>query len=559
VTTAKPTARGREANPWLVLLVLCLGFFMIMLDTTIVNIALPAMLEGLDSSLDQIVWVVNAYLLSYATLLITGGRLGDIFGPRNLFVIGLVVFVGASVACGLSDTATQMITARVIQGVGGALLTPQTLAIVNSVFPQEKRGAAMGVWSAVIGTSTIAGPTLGGVLVDQASWRWIFYVNVPVGLIALVGTFLYVPDIRPGRSHRLDVPGVLLASAGLFLVVFGLVEGQRYDWGACWGPVTIWEIIGGGVVVLAGFVLFERRPAEPLLPLALFRNRVYSVMNWVQALVAFGILGIYLPVILFLQSVVGMSAVHAGLTLAPWSVATILAAPMAGRLADRYGGKWVLAIGLVLFGGGIALMIPSIHPGAGVPDFLLPGVVAGAGLGLSMAPMTAEAMREIQPQQVGAASGMFNAVRQVGSVIGSSVVGAVLQQQLATHLRDQAAHRTAALQGVPAGTKAQFLHGYADAGSGGLQVAPGQDGGVALPKGLPADVAARLQQTAHDIFVHGYVDAVKPTIAVPAAVVLLGALSATLTPGRRARSTEDGGAAAPAAPPRTAAVGEQGA
>ena len=557
MTTVRPTARGREANPWLVLLVLCLGFFMIMLDTTIVNIALPAMLKGLGSSLDQIVWVVNAYLLSYATLLITGGRLGDIFGPRNLFVVGLVVFVGASTACGLSGTATQMIIARVIQGIGGALLTPQTLAIVNTVFPQEKRGAAMGVWSAVIGSSTIAGPTLGGVLVDQASWRWIFYVNVPVGLVTLVGTFLFVPDIRPGRSHRLDVPGVLLASVGLVLVVFGLVEGQRYDWGACWGAITIWEIIAGGVAVLALFVLYERRPAEPLLPLALFRNRVYSAMNWVQALVAFGILGIYLPVILFLQSVLGMSAVHAGLTLAPWSVATIVAAPVAGRLADRYGGTWVLAGGLVLFGGGIALMIPSIRLGAGVPDFLLPGIVAGAGLGLSMAPMTAEAMRGIQPQQVGAASGMFNAVRQVGSVIGSSVVGAVLQHQLTAHLGDQAAHRTAALQGVPDDVKARFLHGYADAGSGGLDVAPGQDGGVPLPKGLPAQVAGRLQEAAHEIFVHGYMDAVKPTIAVPAAVVLAGALSAALAPGRRAKDRDGGQAAPPRQEP--APVGDQGA
>ncbi|WP_051950833.1 DHA2 family efflux MFS transporter permease subunit [Actinacidiphila yeochonensis] len=556
MTTVKTTARGREANPWLVLLVLCLGFFMIMLDTTIVNIALPAMLDGLGSSLDQIVWVVNAYLLSYATLLITGGRLGDIFGPRNLFVVGLVVFTGASVACGLSDTATQMITARVIQGIGGALLTPQTLAIVNSVFPQEKRGAAMGVWSAVIGSSTIAGPTLGGVLVDQASWRWIFYVNVPVGLLALVGTFLYVPDIRPGRSHRLDVTGVLLASAGLFLIVFGLVEGQRYDWGACWGPVTIWEIIGAGAAVLIAFVLYERRPAEPLLPLALFRNRVYSVMNGVQALVAFGILGIYLPVILFLQSVVGMSAIHAGLTLAPWSLATIFAAPMAGRLADRYGGKWVLASGLLLFGGGIALMIPAIRLGAGVPEFLLPGIVAGAGLGLSMAPMTAEAMREIQPQQVGAASGMFNAVRQVGSVIGSSVVGAVLQHQLASHLASQARARTATLRGVPDGVKAQFLHGYAAAGSGGLDVAPGQDGGVPLPKGQSAGVTAELHRAAHDIFVHGYVDAVKPTIAVPAAVVLVGALCALLAPGRRAKDPAGDGTAAPAAPPEPAAVGD---
>ena len=532
MTMDTKTAGRGEANPWLVLLVLCLGFFMIMLDTTIVNIALPAMLDGLGGSLDQIVWVVNAYLLAYATLLIIGGRLGDIFGPRNLFIIGLVVFIAASIACGLSQNTTTIIVARVVQGVGGAMLTPQSLAIIGAVFPAEKRGSALGIWSAVVGLSTIAGPTVGGVLVDQASWRWIFFVNVPIGLIALVGTFLYVPDIRPGRHHKLDWTGVVLITSSLFLVVYGLVEGQRYDWGKCWGPIGIWEIIGAGAVLLVVFVRYERRPAEPLLPLSLFRNRTFSMMNVAQLLVAFGILGIYLPIVFFLESVCGMSAIKAGLTLAPWSVATIVAAPFAGRLADKYGGKYVLMTGLVMFGGGIALMIPAMHHGAGLPSFLPGGIVAGGGLGLSLAPLTAEAMREIEPHQVGAASGLLNAVRQVGSVIGSAVVGAVLQQQLAASLKDQAKVRAASLN-VPADVKEQFLHSYAGAGKGGLEVAPGQNGGVHLPTGLPADVTATLRSAAHDIFTNGYIHAVKPTLAVPAIVVGVAALSCLLVPTRR--------------------------
>jgi len=531
VTVEATTAGRRAASPWLVLVVLCLGFFMIMLDTTIVNIAIPAMLDGLGGSLDQITWVVNAYLLAYATLLITGGRLGDIWGPRNLFVVGLVTFVAASCVCGFSQTPTQLIIARVVQGIGGALLTPQTLGIINTIFPREKRGAAMGIWSACIALATLAGPTLGGVFVDELSWRWIFFVNIPIGVAALIGTYLYVPDIRPGRSHRLDFPGVALATGALFCVVFGLVEGQRYDWGRCWGPITIWEIIGLGIALLAVFVVYERRPAEPLLPLSLFRNRTYAVMVLVQALTAFGILGIYLPVILFLQSVAGMSAIKAGLTLAPWSLATMFAAPVAGRLADKYGGKYVLMGGLLLFGGGIALMIPAIELGAGVTDFLLPGIVAGAGLGLALTPLTAEAMRDIEPRQIGAASGLFNAVRQVGSVIGSAAVGAVLQSQLASSLKDQAERRAAALN-VSAEVKSQFLGGYSDIGHGGLQVAPGQNGGAVLPQGLPADVTATLGRAAQDVFFRAYVEASEPAVALPAIVIAAGFVACLLLPSR---------------------------
>src|SRR5919205_399589 len=239
-------ARART-NPWLVLLVLTSGFFMIMLDTTIVNVAIPAMSTGLNTTLDQILWVLNAYILVYAVLLITAGRLGDLYGQRNLFAIGLFVFTLASALCGLSQNAIELILARILQGVGGALLTPQTLAIITTLFPPERRGAAFGIWGAVAGVAAVAGPTLGGFIVTNWGWRWIFYVNLPIGIAALAATFLVIPDIRAGRRHRLDLLGVLLASAGLFGIVFGLIAGQRYNWGAIWGAVTIGEIIAAGV------------------------------------------------------------------------------------------------------------------------------------------------------------------------------------------------------------------------------------------------------------------------------------------------------------------------
>jgi len=328
---------AQPKNEWLVLLVLSLGFFMILLDTTIVNIAIPAMISGLHSSLDQILWVLNAYLLAYAVLLITAGRLGDFFGQRRLFALGLVIFTVASALCGLSQTGTQLILARILQGVGGAMLAPQTLSIITMIFPPERRGAAFGIWGAVAGVATVTGPTLGGFLVTYINWRWIFFVNVPVGIIALAGAFLVVPDLRPGVLHRLDIGGVLLASASLFLIVFGLVEGQRYDWGAIWGPVTIPEIIGVGLVLFVVFIFFERFQDEPLMPLSLFDNRNFSIAIWVSAVVAFGMLGFFIPVTIFFQSVLGFSALKAGLTFLPMSLVSMVIAPVARRHSDNYG------------------------------------------------------------------------------------------------------------------------------------------------------------------------------------------------------------------------------
>src|SRR5690242_2937435 len=219
-----PPAPVLKHSPWLVLSVLCLGFFMILLDTTIVNIAIPDMIDELHATLDQILWVLNAYILAYAVLLITAGRLGDLYGPKQLFILGLIVFTVASAACGLAQTPNQLIFFRVIQGVGGALLTPQTLSTLTIIFAPAKRGAAFGIWGAVAGVATIAGPTLGGWLVTYYSWRWIFYVNLPVGILTLVLALVLMPNIKINRKHKLDLLGTGLATLGLFLVCFGLIE-----------------------------------------------------------------------------------------------------------------------------------------------------------------------------------------------------------------------------------------------------------------------------------------------------------------------------------------------
>jgi len=520
-----------RTNPWLVLVVLTSGFFMILLDTTIVNVAIPAMSAGLNTTLDQILWVLNAYILVYAVLLITAGRLGDLYGQRNLFAIGLFVFTVASALCGLSQNANELIAARVLQGVGGAILTPQTLSIITTLFPPERRGAAFGVWGGVAGLATIAGPTVGGAIVTYISWQWIFFVNVPIGIAALIATFAIIPDIRPGRHHGWDVMGVILATAGLFAVVFGLIEGQRYNWGEIGSyGITIPEVIIGGVVILAVFLVWERFQSEPLLPLSLFRDRNFAVANWVAAAISFGMLSLFLPIVIYLRSVRGFSALTAGLTFAPMSLTSMLVAPFAGRFADKVGGKYILLAGISLFTVGFGLVTFVAGPDSTWINFLVPAIIAGAGMGMTFAPMTTVAMRNISPQMSGAASGILNTTRQLGAAIGSAVVGALLQNQLATTLHNQAVSHASAL---PAAFRDKFIAAFSSVSSNGFEIGTGQNG-AKLPSDLPPAIAQQITALAHDVFVSAYIDAMKGTLTVPIAFLAFTALT-TLLIKRRSR------------------------
>src|SRR6266849_4395866 len=520
-----------RTNPWLVLVVLTTGFFMILLDTTIVNVAIPAMSTGLNASLDEILWVLNAYVLVYAVLLITAGRLGDLFGQRILFVIGLAVFTLASALCGLAQNSTELIAARIVQGIGGALLTPQTLAILTSIFPPERRGAAFGIWGGVAGLATIAGPTIGGALITYFDWPWIFFINVPIGIGAFIATFLIVPDLRPGRRQGWDLVGVALATAGLFGIVFGLIEGQRYNWGeiASYG-ITIPEVIGGGVALMIVFVVWEYFQSQPLVPLSLFEERNFAVANWIAAAISFGMLSMFLPVTIYLQSVRGFSALTAGLTFAPMSLTSMIIAPFAGRLADRIGGKYILMTGISLFTVGFSLVAYVAGPDSTWITFLVPAIIAGVGMGMTFAPMTTVAMRNIQPRMAGAASGVLNTTRQLGAAIGSAVVGAILQNHLATTLHDQAVSHAGTL---PESFRAQFVAAFSSVSSNGFQIGTGQNG-AKLPAGLPPAVQHQISLLAHDVFVSGFIDAMKITLYVPLAVLAFTALT-TLLIRRRQR------------------------
>jgi len=527
LTTAPADQTQRRHSPWLVLSILCLGFFMILLDTTIVNIAIPSISDKLHASLSDILWILNSYILVYAVLLITAGRLGDLFGPKQLFLLGLVIFSLASAACGFAQNPTQLIIFRVIQGLGGAILTPQTLSVLTVIFPPDKRGAAFGIWGAVAGVATLTGPLLGGWLVTDFGWRWIFFVNVPVGAFTLVAAAIVMPNLRLNRRHRLDWLGTVLATGGLFLITFGLIEGQPHHWGRVWGPLTIAEVIVAGGIVMIVFFLQQRiqRDGEPLIPFQIFHDRNYSIMNYVVGSIAFGMLGLFLPLTIFLQSVLGLSALQAGLTTAPMSLISMFVAPFAGRFADRIGGKWILFLGLSLFSLGMGILIASSHLGV-TRWHLLPGlIVAGFGLGLTFAPLQTIAMLNVEPRMAGAASGFINTTRQLGGVIGAAAVGALLQAQLSVKL-DQAAVKESAV--LPPAQRAAFLAKFHDAATGNLDIGSSA-GGFQFPPGTPEVV----KQLAARVFGEAFVNAMRVTLWLPIAVLAVGALSVLLVRQRR--------------------------
>ncbi|MDQ1616881.1 MAG: hypothetical protein QOJ60_2820 [Actinomycetota bacterium] len=509
-----PAVSKWHGNPWAILITLSLGFFMTLLDLTIVNIAIPSMITALGASLDEILWVVNAYVLVLAVLLITAGRLGDLRGQRTLFVAGIVVFTAASLACGLAPNPALLIAFRAVQGLGAALLMPQTMAIIIGTFPADRRGTALGIWGAVAGLATVAGPTLGGVLVTYASWRWIFIVNVPIGLLVLAMTFAFIPDARMERQHRLDLLGVGIATAGLFCLTFALIEGQRYSWN---GAIVV--LLVGAAVLTVLFLLQQRsrQAAEPLVPFSLFGNRNFTVINAVASLVSVAILGFFLPFTIYLQSVLGYSAIKAGLILAPMSVIALVLAPVAGKMSDKIGGKYILMTGLALFGLGAAILVAQSGTGSHWPAFMPAIAVMGLGMGGIWAPMATETMRGVPMALAGAASGVNNTLRQVGSVVGSAAVGALLQNQLASTLRDEATTRSGAL---PADVRSRFVESFAASAKGGIEVGPSH---AAAPSGIPADVAAKIRQVGLEVFQHGYVRAMHPTLILPVAAALFAA------------------------------------
>lgn len=438
-----------ERSPWPALWALCLGFFMILVDTTIVSVATPALIEDLGAGVNEVVWVTSAYLLAYAVPILITGRLGDSLGPKRLYMAGLALFTLASLACGLTGSIEGLIAARVAQGLGASLMTPQTMAVITRTFPIERRGSAMALWGAVAGVATLIGPIAGGVLVDSLGWEWIFFINVPVGIVAMVLAWRLVPRLET-HVHRYDWLGIALSGVGMFLLVFGIQEGEQYEWGVITGPLTVWRLIATGVVVLALFVWWQwRNSQEPLVPLGLFADRNFSVSNVAIIAVSFTFTAMGFPMMLWAQLVHGYSPTEAGLLLIPLALASTIAAPISGKLTDRVHPRILTAGGFVVLTASFVLLHLILSPDTPVWQLSIAFTLMGLGSSFLWGPLATTANRNLPPHRAGAGAGVYNTTRQIGAVLGSAAIAVLLDARLLANGLDFAPQADAGA-GLPA-------------------------------------------------------------------------------------------------------------
>ncbi|TML51566.1 MAG: MFS transporter [Actinobacteria bacterium] len=422
---------AEENRRWWTLGALSFALFMIMLDNTIVNVALPAIKNDLHIGVSELEWVVTAYALTFAVLLLTGGKLGDLLGRRLIFTIGLVVFTASSLACGLSSSATELIGARAVQGVGSALMMPATLSIITATFAARERGMAIGIWAGVSAMALAIGPLLGGVITEHISWNWIFYVNVPIGLLGILASIVVVPESKDtSHEQRLDLPGLLASGVGLLALVYALIEAHHYGWTSA----TILGLFAVAASALTAFVLLEQRQRLPMLDLTLFRNGTFAGANLVAILVTLAMFGIFVFFPIYMQTFLGWSPIQAGAALLPWTILIVIFAPIAGKLSDKVGSRWLIAAGMTTVGL-CCLELSTVAVGSTFWR-LLPGFILG-GLGMSfvMTPMSAAVMGAAPVDKAGVASGVLNTFRQVGVALGIAIMGAIITNREAAALR----------------------------------------------------------------------------------------------------------------------------
>ncbi|HEX5027313.1 MAG TPA: MFS transporter [Gaiellaceae bacterium] len=416
-----------ENKKWWTLAAVAFGLFMIMLDNTVVNVALPSIQRELGMQLSELEWIVSGYALTFAALMLIGGKLADAYGRRLIFVVGIAVFTLASLACGLASSGEALIAARVAQGVGAALMNPATLSIIAVTFPPRQRGTAIGIWAGTSALALALGPLIGGLLTEHASWNWIFFVNVPIGVLGIAASFLLIDESRDESHERLDLPGLATSGLGLFALTYGLIEANNYGWGSV-------RIVGAFVVAavsLTAFILLERRQRAPMLDLTLFRNRTYVGANLAMLLVALAMFGVFFFVSLYMQNVLGYSAVEAGAAFLPMTLLIIVIAPLAGRASDRWGSRWLITGGMVLLAAQLAYF--SQLSDDATFWVLLPALVLGGfGMSMTMTPSSAAAMRAVPVEKAGIGSAVLNACRQVGGSTGIALMGAIMASRLAS-------------------------------------------------------------------------------------------------------------------------------
>jgi EmrB/QacA subfamily drug resistance transporter len=413
----------RSTTVWALIITSVAGF-MAALDNLVVTTALPSIRKDLGGGLADLEWTVSAYTLTFAVLLMFGAALGDRFGRRKLFVAGIGIFTAASAAAALAPGMGELIAARAVQGVGAAILMPLTLTLLSAAVPAERRGAAFGIWGAANGLAVASGPLIGGALTEHISWHWIFWLNVPVGLLLIPLARLRLGESR-GISPRLDIPGTLLASGGLFGIVYALIRGNADGWTS---PYVLTGLIAG-TALLAGFVRHGMTSPNAMLPMRLFRSRAFSAINAASLLMFLGMFGSIFLLSQFLQGVGGYSPMEAGVRMLPWTGMPLLLAPLAGAVSDRIGGRPVVALGLALQALGLGLFALVISPDVTYAAQLPAMIISGMGMSLYFAPSANLVMGSVRPEEQGIASGANNALREVGGALGVAILATVFSAQ----------------------------------------------------------------------------------------------------------------------------------
>lgn len=400
------------------------ALIMVMLDNLVVSTALNVIRQELGATIEQLEWTVNAYTLTFAVFLLTGAALGDRYGRRRMFVVGVAIFTAASALAAMSTSVEMLLAGRMAQGVGAAIVTPLTLTLLSAAVPAERRGMALGAWGAVGGFAIAIGPLVGGAIVEGVAWNWIFWVNVPIGIALVPLAWVALRESR-GPAGRLDLPGVALASAGLFAVVWAFINGNSEGWTS---PIIV-AATAAGVALLAGFFAWEARSTAPMLPTHFFRSRAFSFANLGGMLMSFGMFGSIFLLTQFLQFARLYSPLEAGLAILPWTLAPMIVAPIAGSLSDRIGGGLLMGTGLMLQAIGLAWLGLVASTSVEYAAMVVPFIISGVGMGLFFAPMANVILSAVRPQEEGQASGASSAIRELGGVFGVAILAAIFSRQ----------------------------------------------------------------------------------------------------------------------------------
>ena len=482
----------------LTLLTMCFALFMAMLDNTVVNVALPTIRTDLGATVSDLQWIIDGYVLAFASLLLTGGILGDRYGRKRMFMSGLALFTLASLACGLSDTTSLLIASRALQGVGAAMLMPGTLSIITVTFPSHERAKAIGIWAGVSALALALGPTGGGWIVENFNWQFVFFVNVPVGIVGLFIAARVVRESVSEQTRHLDIPGLGLGTSVLLLTTWGLIESNQYGW----TDVRILAALGVAAVLLACFLWWETRSRHPMMPLGFFRIPAFSAGNHVAFSISLGMFGVFFFMTLYMQEIHGYSPLEAGIRFLPMTATIIVAAPLAGRLAGRIGSRLPMTGGLTLVAGGLFLL-SSLKADTSY-SFIWPVfLMMGFGMGFTMTPMTAAVMNSVGAQRAGLGSAMTNTSRQIGGVLGIALLGTILSTRLKSSMTDS-------LATIP-GLDGRVEQGIAE-GAGHLQFDP---------HALPAELQQAVGQAFSDAFMSGFRSALLFGAAVLASAAMV--------------------------------------